>query len=222
MSRHRAPLDDPDIARAAETLWVYHRLDDAWDVTADVGIGLGGHDLSVVDTAVLLYRCARFPLIVFTGANVPTTIDRFPRGEAVHFRERALELGVPAASVLSEPTATNTGENVTRTRALLADAGVVPATVTLISRPYQQRRARATCRALWPEVDVVTAGAQMGIRDYIETIGDEHRVITMLVGDTQRIEVYADRWFAAPEPVPDDVRAAFELLVRRGYTGRLV
>ncbi|ALL76050.1 hypothetical protein AD006_13405 [Pseudonocardia sp. EC080610-09] len=60
------------------------------------------------------------------------------------------------------------------------------------------------------------------MRDYIDTIGDEHRVITMLPGDTQRIGVYADRGFAAPEPMPDDVRAAFELLVRRGYTGRLV
>ncbi|WP_349675476.1 MULTISPECIES: hypothetical protein [unclassified Pseudonocardia] len=80
MSRHHALLDDPAVARAAKTLWAYHRLDDAWGVTTDVGIGLGGHDLSVVDTAVQFYRCGRIPLIVFTGANAPTTIDRFPRG----------------------------------------------------------------------------------------------------------------------------------------------
>jgi hypothetical protein len=35
------------------------------------------------------------PLIVFTGATSRTTRDRMPRGEAEHYCERAMELGVP-------------------------------------------------------------------------------------------------------------------------------
>ena len=53
-------------------------------------------------------------------------------------------------------------------------------------------------------------------------IGDSRRVVDMLVGDTQRIEVYAERGFAIPQEMPDEVRAAFGRLVAAGYTSRLV
>ena len=35
--------------------------------------------------------------MVFTGANSPTTVDRFPRGEAQHYRERTLGCDVGPA-----------------------------------------------------------------------------------------------------------------------------
>ena len=222
MTRHRSALDDPATADAVETLWSYHRLDDGQDVTTDVGIGLGSHDLSPADVAADLYHRGRFPLIVFTGANAPTTVERFPRGEAVHYREHALSLGVPDAAILTEPTATNTAENITRTRELLTTTGHHVETVTLISRPYQQRRARATCRKLWPEVTPVAAGITMSLGEYIASIGDESRVITMLVGDTQRIEVFAELGYAVPEAMPGKVIAAFALLVKQGFTDRLI
>jgi len=220
--RTSSALDDPEMAHPVETLWNYHRLDTGTDTRTDVGIGLGSHDLSVATTTAELYHRGLFPLIVFTGANAPTTVERFPRGEAVHYREHAIELGVPADAIIVEDQATNTGENITRTRDLLAATAHQVHSVTLISRPYQQRRARATCRRLWPEVDVVTAGAPTSLRDYIASIGDEHRVISMLVGDTQRIEVYAARGFAAPERVPSEIREAMAVLVGYGFTDRLL
>lgn len=222
MPRHSPALADPAVADAAKTLWRYHRLDDGQAVTTDVGIGLGSHDLSVATTTAELYRAGRFPLVVFTGANAPTTVDRFPRGEAVHYREQALTLGVPSAAILVEPTATNTGENITRTRDLLAATGHTINKVTLITRPYQQRRARATCRKLWPDVEVFTAGASLSLSEYIDTIGDQRRVLSMLVGDTQRMTVYAARGYAAPEPVPDAVHAAMVVLIEHGFTDRLL
>jgi uncharacterized SAM-binding protein YcdF (DUF218 family) len=214
-------LDDPRIADAVEILWGYHNLQHQQRPT-DVGIGLGSHDLSVATTIAELYHRGMFPLVVFTGANSPTTAQRFPRGEAVHYRDHAAALGMPADAILIEPTATNTGENITRTRDLLADAGRMPRTVTLVSRPYQQRRAYATCRKLWPEVEPICAATPLPLADYIASIGDESRVINMLVGDTQRIEVYADRGFAIPQPMPEKVRAAMSLLINEGYTQRLV
>jgi len=44
----------------------------------------------------------------------------------------------------------------------------------------------------------------------------------MLVGDTQRIDVYAERGFSIPQRVPDDVRSAYTRLVAAGYTRRLL
>ncbi len=210
-----------DLLEATEILWDYHNMHHELRPT-DVGIGLGSHDLGVADCAARLYQQGMFPLIVFSGANAPTTVERFPRGEAVHYAERARELGVPAEAIITEPDATNTGENIVLTRAVLGARQIVPQAVTLISRPYQQRRAYATCRKVWPEVEVVCTSLPLTLVEYVESIGDVDRVLHMLAGDTQRIELYAHRGFAAPQPMPKPVKQAFDALVTRGYTARLL
>ncbi|AUI62499.1 YdcF family protein [Amycolatopsis sp. BJA-103] len=212
----------PDDLRAdVQALWDYHDMHHELR-PADVGIGLGSHDLGVATFTAELFHAGMFPLIVFTGANAPTTVERFPRGEAVHYREHALELDVPDAAILVEPEARNTGDNITLTRALLDSRGVEVGSVVLISRPYQQRRAYATCKKLWPEVDVMCASRPLPLDEYIESIGDVDRVINMLVGDTQRITVYAERGFAIHQELPGEVVRAFSRLAQAGFTERLI
>jgi hypothetical protein len=204
-----------------ETLWRYHDMHHELR-PSDVGIGLGSHDLGVATCTADLFAAGMFPLIVFTGANAPTTVDRFPRGEAVHYREHAVGLRVPAGAILVEPKARNTGDNIKFTRQLLADNDIAVSSVTLISRPYQQRRAYATCKKLWPEVEVTCASRPLGLDEYIASIGDIDRVINMLVGDTQRITEYAVRGFAIWQDVPVAVEDAYGRLVDAGFTTRLV
>lgn len=210
-----------DVKSDVETLWAYHDMGHE-PRRCDVGVGLGSHDLGVAIHTANLYHQGMFERTVFTGANAPTTLERFPRGEAVHYREHAISLGVPAEAILVETEATNTAENLTNTRKVLAGAGIHPASIMLISRPYQQRRAYATCRKIWPEVDVVCSSLPLPLDEYVESIGDVDRVINMLVGDTQRITEYARRGFAIDQDVPENVEAAFGRLVAAGYTSRLV
>lgn len=54
------------------------------------------------------------------------------------------------------------------------------------------------------------------------SIGDAGRVISMLVGDTQRIELYAEQGYAIPQEFPPTVRAAYQRLIAAGYTSRLL
>ena len=204
-----------------EILWGYHRLGHELRHT-EVGVGLGSHDIGVAVRVAELYKRSLFSLVVFTGANAPTTVDRFPRGEAAHYRERALAEGVPDEAIRVEPMARNTGENLTLTRELLAAEGIVPKSVMLISRPYQERRAYATCRKAWPEVEVVCTSQQVDLDTYAEGIGDIPRMINVMVGDTQRIWLHAERGYALPQHVPDEVRAAYGRLVDAGYTAHLL
>ena len=205
----------------AQILWDYHQLHHEPRNT-DVAIGLGSHDIGVAEHAADLWHEGRFPLIVFTGANAPTTVDVFPRGEAVHYAERALELGVPTESILTERQATNTGENFTLTRQMLNQLAIHPQSATVITRPYQQRRAFATARKSWPELSVVCSARAQSFEDYLFTVSDDDRVLNMLVGDTQRIWKYANAGFAEPQPIDTETLAAFERLVDRGYTSRLI
>ncbi|MFF5485746.1 YdcF family protein [Streptomyces virginiae] len=207
--------------RRAELIWDYHQMRHDL-VPVDVAIGLGSHDLGVAAASADLYRAGLFPVLVFTGGNSPTTRARFPRGEAVHFREHALDLGVPDSAILVEPSAANTGQNITFTRDLLAANGITPKTVLLVSKPYMERRSFATARKLWPEVVVLCASEPLELDDYLKSIGDEKLVLDMLVGDLQRVIEYPKRGFAIAQDVPDDVYDAYESLLRDGFTSRVI
>ncbi|MFJ8130963.1 YdcF family protein [Streptomyces hydrogenans] len=204
-----------------QLLWEYHQMGHA-PRPCSVAIGLGSHDLGVADTAVDLYRRGLAPLLVFTGATSPTTRERMPRGEAVHYRERALELGVPASAVLVEPRARNTGENIRFSRDLLSEAGVEVSSVLLISKPYEERRAYATAKKVWPEVEIVSASSPMTLQEYVDSIGAPRLVIDMLVGALQRLLIYPEQGFMTSQPVPAEVTAAYERLRDAGFTSRLL
>jgi uncharacterized SAM-binding protein YcdF (DUF218 family) len=202
-------------------LWEYHQMGHTLR-PCSVAIGLGSHDLGVADTAVDLYKCGMAPLLVFTGATSPTTRDRMPKGEAVHYRERALDLGVPDSAILVEPRARNTGENIRFSRAVLEEADVDVSTVLLISKPYEERRAYATARKQWPDVEIVSASTPMTLDEYVDSIQDPRLVIDMLVGALQRLLIYPQQGFMISQPVPDDVLEAYERLCREGFSSRLL
>ncbi|TDW21236.1 YdcF family protein [Kribbella kalugense] len=204
----------------AQVIWDYHLMHHQSE-PADVGIGLGSHDLGVATFAVKLYHEQLFPMIVFTGATSRTTAARFPRGEAVHYRDHAIELGVPSVAIRIETNATNTGENIALTRDLLAASGTPVKTVLLISKPYMERRAFATCQKVWPEVRAICASQPIGLNEYLASIGDPKLVLDMLVGDFQRVMEYPALGFAIAQDIPDDVETAYRRLISTGYTSRL-
>ncbi|MEU0443734.1 YdcF family protein [Streptomyces sp. NPDC006186] len=220
MTDNQPAIPEEQISKA-KLVWDFHQMHH--DVRpVDVAIGLGSHDLGVAAFSAELYRAGLFPTLVFTGGNSPTTAKVFPRGEAVHFREHALALGVPDNAILVEPNAGNTGQNITLSREVLAAAGITPKSVLLVSKPYMERRSFATARKVWPEVEVICASEPMEFDDYLKSIGDEKLVIDMLVGDLQRIIEYPKLGFAIEQHVPEDVHAAYESLIRAGFTSRLI
>ncbi|MFB7516332.1 YdcF family protein [Streptomyces sp. NPDC056144] len=205
----------------AQTLWDFQQMGHT-PRPCSVLVGLGSHDLGVADVAVGLYRRGLAPVIVFTGATSRTTEGRMPRGEAEHYRERALESGVPEDVVLVEPRARNTGENLRFSRELLAERGIEVSSVLLVSKPYEERRAYATARKVWPGVDFVCASSPMSLPSYVDSLQDPRLVLDMLVGAVQRLMVYPEQGFMVETDVPEAVVGAFERLRDQGFTSRLV
>lgn len=204
----------------AKLLWDYHQMHHELR-PCSVAIGLGSHDLGVADTTAELYKRGMMPLIVFTGATSPTSKERMPRGEAVHYRERALELGVPSSAVLVEPEARNTGENISFSKAVLEEAGADVSSVLLVSKPYEERRAYATACKLWPAVEFVSASTEATFDAYVESIGNVQLVVDMLVGALQRIQRYPRQGFMIRQVIPPSVSAAYARLRNKGFTSRL-
>ncbi|MFD5547541.1 YdcF family protein [Streptomyces goshikiensis] len=204
----------------AEQLWDFQQMHHELR-PCSVAIGLGSHDLGVADVTADLYHRGMAPLIVFTGATSRTTRERMPRGEAAHYRERALELGVPDSAILVEPHAQNTGENISFSRLLLTEQDMHIDSVLLVSKPYEERRAYATARKLWPDVEIVSASTSMTLSEYVDSIQDSHLVFNMLVGAQQRLLSYPQQGLLVRQDVPPDILAAYERLCESGFTARL-
>ena len=81
----------------------------------------------------------------------------------------------------------------------------------------------ARCGRTWP---VQVTSPRLGFRDYLARYAHEtlsaHDIISIMVGDLQRLQVYPERGYQIPQEIPEDVWAAFEALVAAGYDGHLV
>jgi uncharacterized SAM-binding protein YcdF (DUF218 family) len=205
----------------ARTVWDYHRLDHALQ-PADGIIVLGSHDTRVAERGAEVFLGGWAPLIVFSGNLGALTRGIWQRPEAEIFADVAVGRGVPRERILVESRSTNTGENVDQSRALLEQKGIRPRRVIAVQKPYMERRTWATFRKRWPEVEVLVTSPQLDFDAYPnhEILRDD--VIHIMVGDLQRILLYAEKGWQIPQDVPAHVREAYEGLIAAGYTGRLI
>lgn len=209
----------------AERLWDYHQLHQD-PAPADVILVLCSHDVVVAERGAELFLAGLAPLLVFSGGSGAITRQFWDEPEAELFARRARARGVPAAAILTETRSSNTGENVAFTRELLEARGLSPNRFLVVQKPYMERRAYATFRKVWPEKHVQVTSPRVTLREYLES-GSHERisaddVVSIMVGDLQRIREYPARGFQVPQDIPDDVWAAYQALVAAGYNRHLV
>ena len=205
----------------AKLIWDYHHVHHTL-APADVIIVLGSHDTRVAERGAEVFLAGWAPLIVLSGNLGALTSEIWTRPEAEIFAEVAQAKGVPRERMLLETRATHTGENVSFSRELLAGRGIHPRRVIAVQKPYMERRTLATFRQRWPEVEVVVTSPQIAFDDYPRPDISRDDVIHIMLGDLQRLIVYGRKGWSAPQEVPRDVQAAFERLVKAGYTRRLL
>ena len=133
---------------------------------------------------------------------------------------------MPPQKIIVENRSTNTGENVLFTKQLLMEKRLDLQKFILVQKPYMERRSFAAFRQVWPEKEVVVTSPQVSFDDYLAGYANKqlssYDVVSIMVGDLQRIKVYAEKGFQIHQEIPDDVWSAYEELVRAGYDQRLV
>jgi uncharacterized SAM-binding protein YcdF (DUF218 family) len=205
----------------ARIVWDYHHVGHTLE-RADCILVLGSHDTRVAERGAEVFLAGWAPLIVFSGNLGALTSDIWTRPEAEIFADVAAAMGVPRDRMLIENRSTNTGENVDFSRALLAERGIHPRRAIAVQKPYMERRTHATFRQRWPELEVIVTSPQIGFDEYPNDAIRREDVIHIMLGDLQRLIVYAERGWSAPQEVPPAVKEAYERLVAAGYTGRLL
>lgn len=181
---------------------------------ADVIIVGGCSDTGLAHYAAELYHMGFAPLIVFSGYQAPG----MDTTEADLLAHAARQLNVPDAAILREPTATNTGENITRSAALLKEKGINIERVILVHKPYMSRRFLATAQVQWPEPrpEFSTRHQTTSMTEYTLKHG-RGEVIRKALGDFSRMAKYAKKGYQAHHDIPDEVQEAFAIMVDRNH-----
>ena len=209
----------------AERIWHYHRLNHQL-AAADVILVLCSYDIAVAERAAQLFLEGWAPLLIFSGGLGSITKHLWSEPEADQFARIAISLGVPPERILTENASTNTGENVQFTRRLLREKGIDPKTFILVQKPYMERRTYATFKKLWPEKPVIVTSPQGSLEQYLSRHSNpslsRDEVVSIMVGDLQRIRLYPDMGFQIEQDIPADVWDAFEELVRAGFDAHLI
>jgi uncharacterized SAM-binding protein YcdF (DUF218 family) len=221
-----APLAVDERVRAlAQVLWDYHHVGHALSPAGAVMV-LCSHDTRVAERGAELFLADMAPLLIFSGGLGTITRQLMTTPEADLFAAVAERAGVPRDRIIIENRSTNTGENVLFTRQLLAARGLDIRRFLLVQKPYMERRTYATFKKVWPEPEVMVTSPQVTMDDYLRAYSNESLspadVISIMVGDLQRIRVYPERGFQIPQEIPDGVWSAYEELVALGFDERLV
>lgn len=205
----------------ARTVWDYHHVRHELQ-PAEAIIVLGSHDTRVAERGAEVFLAGWAPLIVFSGQLGALTTGIWTRPEAEIFADVAAGLGVPRDRMRIEARATNTGENVVFSRALLAEQGIHPRKVIAVQKPYMERRTQATFQQRWPGVEVIVTSPQIAFDDYPNDHITRDDVVHIMLGDLQRLVVYAQKGWSTRQDVPLEVMGAYHRLAAAGYTRRLL
>jgi hypothetical protein len=214
---------DAETISLARTLWDYHHVNHPL-APADCILVLGSHDTRVAERGAELLLAGYAPWLVFSGGLGRLTEGVWTEPEADTFARIARGMGVPAGQILTENRSTNTGENIALSYALLQKHGIAVRRMILVQKPYMERRAYATFLKQWPgdPVELMVTSPPLSFDDYPNAEVPLEHVIQIMVGDMQRIRVYAEKGFQVPQDIPARVWAAYEGLVARGFTEHLI
>ena len=92
----------------------------------------------------------------------------------------------------------------------------------LVQKPYMERRSYAVFKKHQPDKEVVVTSPQISFKKYPNKDIPLEKIIHIMVGDLQRIKLYAEKGFQIPQEIPADVWMAYEELIKMGYDKHLV
>lgn len=209
-----------------QILWDYMQMNHNLK-KSDCIIALGTVDSYVANVAAKLYLEGYSDKIIFSGGLGKITYKLWNETEADKFAKIAIKEGVHKKDIFIENKSTNTGDNFRLTKKLIEDKKLNIKSCIVVCKPFDEKRAYAAFKQLMPEYEViVTSQKEIKCKDYFENYdkiaNSKNEGINVLVGDVQRMKVFAEKKWQIPMEIPDDVWYAYEELVKRGYNKYII
>lgn len=213
-----------DYLQPLQVIWDYLCLHQEPE-RADCIVGFGNFNTDIACRAAELYHQGLAPKILFTGGLGRNTEGLLPEPEAVRFAKVAIGCGVPEKDVIIEDKSANTKENILFTRAKLEALGIPHNHILGVHQPFMERRIAAAMGVYWPDLHFSVTSPQVSIPEYLQRAREqgisENASISVIVGDFQRMDLYARLGYQLPQHIPEEAWDAFHRLVALGYDSQL-
>ena len=213
-----------DFLQPLQVIWDYLGMHQE-PQKADCIVGFGNFNDNIARRAAQLYHQGYADRILFTGGLGRNTRGLLPETEAARFARVAEECGVPGDAILREDRSTNTKENILFTRDLLTQLGLPRDHILGVHQPFMERRICAALGVYWPEVRITVTSPQVTIPEYLADAKrqgiTENAAVSVIVGDFQRMDLYAQKGYQLPQEIPEEAWEAFRQLVAMGYDKQL-
>lgn len=214
-----------DFLQPLQVIWDYLGMHQE-PSKADVIVGFGNFNTDIARRAAQLYHQGYAPKILFTGGLGRNTEGMLPEPEAMRFARVAMECGVPEKDILLEDKSRNTKENIAFTRTLLEEQGIPHGHILGVHQPFMERRIVAAMGVYWPDQSFAVTSPQVSIPEYLERAKQqgitENASVSVIVGDFQRMDLYAKLGYQLPQHIPEQAWEAFHKLVAMGFDKQLV
>lgn len=213
-----------DFMKPLQVIWDYLCLNEPLE-KAECIVGFGNFNTDIARRAAELYHEGFAPKVLFTGGLGRNTEGLLPEPEAVRFAKVAMECGVPQEDIILEPDSTNTKENILFTRNRLETLDLPHGRILGVHQPFMERRIKAAMGVYWPENDFRVTSPQVTIPKYLEAASRQgvspNASVSVIVGDFQRMDLYAKLGYQLPQHIPQEAWEAFHTLVEMGYDKQL-
>lgn len=207
-----------------QVIWDYLCLNQGLE-KADCIVGFGNFNTDIARRVAELYLRGYAPKILFTGGLGRNTEGLLPEPEAVRFARVAMECGVPEEDILIEDKSANTKENIVFTRDQLEKRKIPHGHLLGVHQPFMERRIMAAMGVYWPAVKFSVTSPQVTVPEYLARARDqgisENASVSVIVGDFQRMDLYAKKGYQLPQHIPEEAWAAFRELVAMGFDQQL-
>lgn len=213
-----------NINELAQIIWDYHHLNQKLK-KADAIMVLGSHDLRVAEYAIELYKKSYAPWLIFSGgmAHQNDMLNTgWKKSEAETMADLAIKFGIPIENILVENQSQNTGDNFRFTKRSIDKLRLKFNSFILVQKPYMERRTWATFKIEWPDKKGLVTSPSISFDDYCNENFPKEKVINIMLGDLQRIRIYAKMGYQTPQKIPQKVWQAYKELIKLGYNKHLV
>lgn len=215
---------EQDFYNALSIIWDYLRYPSELK-KADCIVGFGNYNCDIALRAAELLREGYADKILFSGGLGRNTLGLQSMTEADRFAQAAIGDGISPEKILIENCSANTAENIAFARRLLEENGIFAGSLIIVHQPFMERRIKAAFDVYWPDVEIMTTSYETDIDTFFEHAVKygvtEKMVVEEIVGDFQRMELYADKGWQSRQEIPQSAWDAFNELVKMGYDGQL-
>lgn len=210
-----------EVKKQLKILWNYMILN--MDIPkCDLILGCGCHDLDIPVRAAELFKKGYGETILFSGGLGKLTDGTFKKTEAEIYREIAIKSGVPKEQIYIENHSTNTGDNFRFSKKIIDEFNIKSQKIIIVHNSLSERRTYLTAKEILNQKHLYITSPQISFDSFITKIEKEERnvddIISVMVGDIQRIIIYPSFGWSMKQELPKEVIKAYEILKEKGFT----